>query len=589
MNKQIKLLGITALVAVIVFSACRTDGGDFTYEGTTTITITGYTGLKGVDIIIPAKINGKSVVSIGDSAFKNSELTGVTIPDSVTSIGKSAFSSNQLTSVTIPGSVTSIEVNAFSYNFMLTEINVSANNPNYCSVDGVLYNKNGSTLIRWPTGKTPVTIPSSVTAIEDSAFYENQLTSITIPDSVTVIGDNAFTMNQLTSVAIPDRVTVIGEQAFFGNQLTSVTLGNSVISIGVDAFYANPRLTAINVSVNNPNFCSVDGVLYNKNGSTLFRWPTGKTPVIIPNSVTVIGNSAFKRCELTNITIPDSVTVIGDNAFWGNQLTSVIIPDNVTAIGRKAFFWNQLTSVTIPNGVTSIEELTFGWNKLTNVTIGDSVTDICYNAFSWYETDVPDHLLVGDSFNINPFFIEYITLTAINVSPNNSNYSSTDGVLYNKNGSTLIRWPMKKTPVAIPDGVTVIGEKAFFLNKLTDITIPDSVTVIRDYAFFLNKLTNVTMPDSVTFIGNRAFSYNRLTKVTIPDSVTSIGDSAFYGNQLTSVTIGANVTIGDDAFFDYRDRNSINNGFETAYNTIYGKTAGTYTRPNTDSTAWTKK
>jgi len=363
----------------------------------------------------------------------------------------------------------------------------------------------------WGKGLTTVTIPNSVKSIGEDAFSFNKLTSVTIPNSVTSIGENAFWVNGLTTVTIPNSVKSIGESAFSFNKLTSVTIPNNVKSIGSSAFAGNSKLTAINVAGSNTEYSSQDGVLYNKNKSTLVAWPAGKTPVSIPSTVTTIGDNAFSGNGLTSITIPDSVTSIGKRAFSGNGLTTVTIPNSVISIGERAFSYCELTSVTIPNNVKSIG---------------------------------------GGAFASNS------KLTAINVADDNTEYSSQDGVLYNKNKSTLVAWPAGKTPVSIPSTVTAIGDNAFSGNGLTSITIPDSVTSI----------------------GKRAFESNELTTVTIPNSVTSIGDGAFGDNPfMTSITIGANVTVGD---------NVDKNGFAEAYNS-YGKKAGTYLLPKTPT--WTRK
>ncbi len=200
------------------------------------------TSLSG-DIVLPSKIEGKPVTSIGENAFGFcSSLTSITIPDSVTSIGKVAFGwCSSLTSITIPDGVTSIGYGAFDRCKKLTQINVDKANTSYSSVNGVLFNKEKTELIRYPEGKTDTSyaIPNSVTRIGSSAFYDcSSLTSITIPNSVTSIGDDAFyDCSSLTSITIPDSVTSIGWDTFSGcSSLTSITIPNSVTSIGYYAF-----------------------------------------------------------------------------------------------------------------------------------------------------------------------------------------------------------------------------------------------------------------------------------------------------------------------------------------------------------------
>ena len=300
---------------------------------------------------------GDSVTSIGDGAFAWCDsLTSIVIPDSVTSIGDGAFAwCGSLTSVVIGNSVTSIGNRAFMDCRSFTSITVADANTAYKSVDGNLYTKDGKTLIQYAVGKTDTsfTIPNSVTAIGDVAFYGcSGLTSVVIPDSVTMIDSYAFyRCDSLTSVVIPDSVTSIGNYAF--NDCTS--------------------LTSITVAYANTAYKSVDGNLYTKNGKTLIRYAVGKTDTsfTIPNSVTTIGDNAFNDCySLTSVVIGDSVTSIGSYAFYGcSSLTSVVIPDSVTSIGSYAFCdCTGLTSIVIGNSVTKIGNYAFyGCSGLTSI------------------------------------------------------------------------------------------------------------------------------------------------------------------------------------------------------------------------------
>jgi len=180
----------------------------------------------------------------------------------------------------------------------------------------------------------------------DYPYWSTTITTAIIPASVEY---NSVTYS----------VTSIGNSAFFGcTDLTSVTIPNSVTSIGGSAFYGCTGLTSIDVASDNSNYCSVDGVLFNKDKTTLIQYPGGKQGAYtIPNSVTSIGNYAFEICTgLTSVTIPNSVTSIGHYAFlYCRSLTSVTIPNSVTSIGYFAFsYCSGLTSVTIGNSVTSI-------------------------------------------------------------------------------------------------------------------------------------------------------------------------------------------------------------------------------------------
>ena len=246
---------------------------------------------------------------------------------------------------------------------------------------GTFYNKDSI---------TSVMIPDSVTSIGDYAFYScNSLTSVTIGNSVTNIGKYAFRdCRKLTSVVIPSSVTSIEYGAFsLCDSLTSVVIGDSVTTVGDSAFSGCTSLTSIEVNINNMNYSSQNGVLFNKDKTMLVRYPEGKTATTytIPDSVTTIGKVAFLDCnKLKSIELPDSVTTIGDSAFsYCTSLKSVTIPDSVTTIGAWAFFHcSSLTTVTIPDKVVFLGGLAFGdCTNLTDVKIGKNVTTIYNQAF----------------------------------------------------------------------------------------------------------------------------------------------------------------------------------------------------------------
>ena len=467
--------------------------GDSAFEDCTSLT----------SITIP-----DSVTSIGDSAFSScASLASITIPDSVTSIGNDAFREcSSLTSITIPYSVTSIGDYAFLGCSRLTAIDVNTDNKDYTSVNGVLF-YNDKTIICYPAGKkgNNYKIPDGVTSICWYAFSGcSSLTSITIPDSVTEIGGSAFeNCSSLTSITIPYSVTSIGIGAFVGcSSLTSITIPDNVTYIGGAVFADCSSLTEIKVSTQNAKYVSVNGVLYNKDKTTIMCYPAGKKDknYKILDGVTVIGMSAFNGCSsLTSITIPDSVTEIGNSAFSGcSSLTSITIPDSVTRIDMSTFRGcSSLTSITIPDNVTYIDIWVF--NGCTG-------------------------------------------LTAIDVKAGNNNYTSVNGVLFNKDKTELICYPAGKTDKSynIPNCVTNVGGWAFDgCTSLTSITIPDSVTEIGWSAFEgCTSLTSITIPDSVTEIGWSAFQgCTSLTSITIPDSVTSIGRYAFgyYDNEYKKI------------------------------------------------------
>ena len=419
----------------------------------------------------------------------------------------------------------------------------------------------------------------SVTSIGTYAFRDcSGLTSVTIGNSVTSIGNWAFSgCSGLTSITIPNSVTSIGNEAFHNcSGLTSITIPNSVTSIGNWAFSGCSGLTSVYIT-DLAAWCNITfwdrwaNPLYYAHH--LFLNGTEVKDLVIPNSVTSIGSSAFIYCSgLTSVTIPNSVTSIGSSAFNScSGLTSVTIPNSVTSIGVRAFYdCSGLTSVTIGNSVTSIGgEAFFNCSGLTSITIPNSVTSIGSSAFiycsgltSVHITDLAAwcNITFGIS-NANPlYYAHHLFLNGTEVK---------DLVIPNSVtsiGNYAFEYCSGLTSVTIPNSVTSIGEHAFSrCGGLTgELVIPNSVTSIGNSAFeYCRGLTSITIPNSVTSIGNWAFGYcSGLTgELVIPNSVTSIGNNAFYGcSGLTSVTIGNSVTsIGNWAFEYCRGLTSIYN------------------------------
>ena len=407
--------GCSGLTSVTIGNSVTTIGKDAfsNCSGLTSITIPnsvtsiGYEafyGCSGLKKVIVPDIAAWCNISFGDFfanplyyakhiySDENTEITDLVIPNSVTTIGSYAFyGCSGLTSIVVENGNTKYDSRDNCNAIIETASNTlilgckTTVIPN--SVTSI-----GSYAFWNCSGLTSITIPNSVTAIGSSAFSNcSSLTSVTIGNSVTSIGNYAFRYcSSLTSIEIPNSVTSIGDGAFSGcSGLTSVTIPNSVTSIGYDLFVGCSGLTKVIVP-DIAAWCNISFGNYYANplfyAKHIFSDEnTEITDLVIPNSVTSIGYSAFYNCSsLTSVTIPNSVTSIGDWTFNKcSGLTSVTIGNSVTSIGDYAFAsCSGLTSIEIPSSVTSIGSYAFyGCSGLTSVTIPGSVTSIGSYAF----------------------------------------------------------------------------------------------------------------------------------------------------------------------------------------------------------------
>lgn len=396
--------------------------------------------------------------------------TDIVIPNEyegkpVKAIGIDAFEHCEgIKTVIIPDSVIEIHHSAFSYCTNLTSVVVGN------SVEMIGYSAFGNC-----TSLTEINIPDSVTLISGFAFQDcTALESIVIGNKVETIDGSAFyDCENLKSVIISDSVKTIGEKAFYGcEELKNITIGKNVESIGKDAFSVYLRGSDVYYRGDIEKWCNIN---FGNSFSNPMRYESkfyinGEhvTNIVIPYTVTKIGTSTFAYfTDLNSIVIGGNIESIGDYAFSNClALRGIILSDKVKTVGSYAFT---------------------GCELLQSITIGDGLASLSDNVFNYCSK-----------------------LATINVSSENLTYSSIDGVLYSKDGKTLLMYPRGKAN--------------------TEFTVPDEVTVIGEYAFKeCGALESVTLGNNVNTIGKNAFYWcSGLKSITVPVSVTKIGSTAFF-------------------------------------------------------------
>ncbi len=322
--------------------------------------------------MLPYNLFTHEPFDIKDGLLKryNGSSEDVVIPEGVTEIKSLAFAIRRVKSITFSQSVQKIDSTAFLLCNHFREINVPESNEYFTSVDGVLFDKNKTTIVFYPPYKT------------DESY--------TIPEGVTTIAEYAFDSSlYLTTISIPDSVTKICKHAFSGaNKITKITLPERVKELDGTSFSDCKSLAEIKISANNSYYTIIDNVLLNKEKNKLILYPANKSnsDYSVPESVTEIGDFAFSGCEnLKNIIISNTVTSIGEGAFSGcERLFFVKIPDGITEIKFNTFYGCRLlTTVILPDSITHIGNSTFEeCINLEDVILPDNLKIIGDRAFS---------------------------------------------------------------------------------------------------------------------------------------------------------------------------------------------------------------
>lgn len=556
-------VGIRLPVLSLKAEAATTEDGLFEYEVEKKWTgseyeygvrIISYKGPDSGEVVIPKTIEGYEVKWIGDRYF----------------YGAMFFQDRAgITSVVIPSSVISIGESIFSGCTSLAKITVSPDNKNYSSVDGVLFNKDMTILIRYPEGAadSSYVVPNSVVEIYSNAFIGcNSIKSITLSKGLKKIYDGTFAnLTNLESVIVQEGVQHIGNKAFENcSSLKQISLPESLISIGSvykgnpndfsaseyfqygRTFYGCTSLEEVKIPDNVEiigystfyGCTSLSKVKLSKKlkeiAENTFYGCSSLKNIIIPKGVLEIGYSAFENCtSLENIELPDGLTAIGisvDHYFHTSgcysfagctSLKEVVIPDSVTGIGSCAFSGcTSLSKVKLSNNLAIIDEGTFcGCTSLAEIVIPDSVTKIRGKSDSEY---------------FGGAFIGCTSLSKVKLSNN-----LTEIGIYTFLGCTSL------AEIDMPDSVTEIDWSAFKdCTSLSKVKLSNNLTKIENRVFSgCTSLKEIAIPDGVTEIDYSAFSgCTSLQEITIPDSVTTVYDTAFSNcTSLESITIGSGV------------------------------------------------
>ena len=432
----------------------------FEYEITTdnTVTIRKYIG-SDRDLVIPEKIDGCDVTFLDDDAFNSNK-----------EIVKTIY---------LPSKI-KLEYNwMFSVCKNLYRVTVSKNNPYYSSEYGILYSKDKSDTYYNPFNEL------ATFGFNSGIYYSLEDGDVVLTNiyakytDVKGVEHNTAAFDGKGTLTIPEGITKI-KRIQYDESIKKIRIPATVTKLG-DAFswyeqdYSS-KGDCINIFVvddNNPEFCSYDGILYNKSKTTLIKCPVGKTGTItIPSTVKTINEYAFYKCNKPfTAVLPQGIKTIGNSAFAASGLRKINLPDSLTSIGNGAFAASGLRKINLPDSLTSIGKEAFSGTNITSITFPDGLKKINNGVCSGC-----------------------VNLKQIN----------------------------------IPDSVTYIGDRAFCVyeenQKITSFVCPAGVKHIGNYAF-AGRFRKATVYKNVKTIGHHAFGYN-MEKAEFP-----IEGFILYGNS----------------------------------------------------------
>ncbi len=461
-----------------------------------------------------AWFNGESykISSIGDTAFYYcTDLKSLEIGSNVERIGNmSFFFCKGLTNVTIPSNVKYIANNAFGQCSNLDvvidnwEDRVTAPSNAFAGCKSVTYTKkadsamvdveNTAALFNiWTDSTVAVYGVDSTKAKDYNGIYS--FYTLTIPEKVR-IGNSVY------------RVTGIEYGAFdYKTHMIGVEIPSSVEYMNANTFAYCPELKSINVSANNQHFCSIDGILYNKDTSVVLSAPRAMTgEVELPSSVNTVAHRAFAYCDsLTKIVVPASVDSIGDYAFASYNSYEVVIDNEEEKIyktGENSFYGtNSVTWLKNDPSILDAKYLPYTFTVLgdTTAAITGCVKDSIYGAVS-----IPSKVRInGRKYEVRSI------------------------------GSSVFEKCIRMTSIELPESVRYIENGAFSgCSGLTKVGIPPYLYSVGDEAFVdcLN-LMQIELPSTIYEIGSQAFAYCKKLSVVVNNKEANmkVGSNAFYG------------------------------------------------------------